>query len=706
MESDNTDSSESGMSDSWSVIETQAELDGEPGKQDLVERDIENIEDIASNSSDGESLEVIEEDITAHVEYMSDEETDGFSVISDSDCPVDRTFSDEIEWAPWATNKRKIYVHCCNPVLNSWLNFILIMVLATVAGLGLGHFIGSQENQFYPNELSKLQKMKSYNSPRDKVKLELQAQTLEVDKLTQSDKSPLELLDVLHKSEKDALESAQMSDTRTNELLDIMQKFSERTNYLLELVEQYDGRTKELLEFVQKPDERTNDLLKSVQRSDERTKELLEFVQRSDERTNKLLEFVQKSEERREELLEFVHKSDERAVKTSEFINRYDTIAETWKASANLASKALNNPTLFKFLENGRETYVKTLGQTHSIEINTPQENVKSVIGENSVPFQETMTINKPNKDSKIVPANNVKTVIIRESDDQTADPSKNVFVNVTKAQIVDNEQPKETGPLRANETNANEYIDKINKQVESNENLSEDESPKQSSWLERVSNLVLALTPNENCRVTPLMELAESFEQSLNNLKKSIASGEPSKLLEKMKISAKKAQETASNLIHDVNMIQTLEKYTKTDLLAKSTLAAKRIQIHKNIRKSLARGAMTENIQKSLTKEVITENIQKSLTKDTMTENIQKTLTENIQKSLTKGTMTENIQKSLTKGTMTENIQKSLTQGTMTENIQKTLTKGMMPLITSETDINTPKNHVMKVSITKNQTV
>ncbi|CAG2060298.1 unnamed protein product [Timema podura] len=504
---------------------------------------------------------------------MSDEETDGFSVISDSDCPVD----DEIGWTP---NKRRIYVHCRNPVLNSWLNFILIMVLATAAGLGLGHFIGSQENQFYPSELSKLQKMNSYNSPRDN--LELEAQTLEVDKLTQSDKNPLELLNVLHKSEREALELAQMSDTRTNELLDIMQTFSERTNYLLEHVEQYDGRTNELLEFVQKSDERTKELLEFVQKSDERTKELLEFVQNTDERINDLLESVQRS--------------DERTIKTSEFINRYDTIAATLKSSANLASKALNNPALFKYLENGQETYVKTLGQTHSTEINTPQENVKSVIDEKSVPFQDTMTINKPDKDSNIVPTNNVENVLKMEPGDQT-DLSK----NVTKAKIVNNEQSKETGPLRVNKTNVNEYFDKINKQVDSNKDLGEDESPKQSSWLERVSNLVLALTPDENGSVTPLMELAESFEQSLNNLKKSIASGKPSELLEKMKISAKKAQETASNLIHEVNMIQTLEKYTKTDLLAKSTLAATRIQIHKNIQKGLTKGATTENIRKGL---------------------------------------------------------------------------------------------------------
>nr|CAD7456185.1 unnamed protein product [Timema tahoe] len=636
MEFDNTDSSsESGMSDSWSVIEKQAELDDEPVKQYLVERNTEDIEDIASNSSDGESLEVVEEDITAHVEYMSDEETDGFSVISDSDCPVD----DEIGWA---LNKRRIYVHCRNPVLNSWLNFILITVLATVIGLGLGHFIGSQENQFYPSELSKLQKTNSYNSPRDN--LELEAQTLEVDKLTQSDKNPLELLDVLHKSEREALEFAQMSDTRTNELLDIMQTFNERTNYLLEHVEQYDGRTNELLEFVQKSDERTKELLEFVQKSDERTKELLEFVQKTDERINDLLESVQRSDERTHKLLEFVPKSDERIVKTSEFINRYDTIAETWKSNANLASKAFNNPALFKYLENGRETYVKTLGQTHSTEINTSQENVKSVIGENSVPFQDTMTINKPNKDSNIVPTNNVENVLKRESGDET-DLSK----NVTKAKIVNNEQSKETGPLKANKTNVNEYFDKINKQVDSNKDLGEDESPKQSSWLERVSNLVLALTPDENGSVTPLMELAESFEQSLNNLKKSIASGKPSELLEKMKISAKKAQETASNLIHEVNVIQTLEKYTKTDLLAKSTLAAIRIQIHKNIQKGLTKGAMTENIRKGLIKETMTENIQKCLTKGATTENIQK--------CLTKETKTENIRKGLTKEATTENI-------------------------------------------------
>ncbi|KAJ8878468.1 hypothetical protein PR048_019046 [Dryococelus australis] len=70
---------------------------------------------------------------------VSDVDNDCFSVISNCSSMIEDAASDNIEWN---TSKLQTYVHRRNCLLNARLNFVLVVAVAAVAGLGVGHFIG------------------------------------------------------------------------------------------------------------------------------------------------------------------------------------------------------------------------------------------------------------------------------------------------------------------------------------------------------------------------------------------------------------------------------------------------------------------------------------------------------------------------------------------------------------------------------------
>lgn len=63
-------------------------------------------------------------------------ETDGISVISESDDLAEEVLDNDI------LIKEKKYIHHPNKKINTILNIILAMTVASVLGLGIGHYLG------------------------------------------------------------------------------------------------------------------------------------------------------------------------------------------------------------------------------------------------------------------------------------------------------------------------------------------------------------------------------------------------------------------------------------------------------------------------------------------------------------------------------------------------------------------------------------
>ncbi|XP_063232772.1 uncharacterized protein LOC134536786 [Bacillus rossius redtenbacheri] len=133
--------SDSDVSDGWSMVD--AAVPSESGSA----KDVSDNESVNCNASDGESLEIIQEEDDERkqfIESVPDVDNDCFSVISNcSSMVMENAAADSIEWN---TSKLQTYVHRRNGLLNARLNFIVVVAVAAVAGLGIGHFIGSQEN--------------------------------------------------------------------------------------------------------------------------------------------------------------------------------------------------------------------------------------------------------------------------------------------------------------------------------------------------------------------------------------------------------------------------------------------------------------------------------------------------------------------------------------------------------------------------------
>lgn len=147
-------SSESDIADPWSIIDRDS---CEP-EDILVDRVVKDTDSISGEPSDGESLEVIDEEEKHEDEYKdADVETDGISIISESER------SNDLEQPlSLAVSKEKKYLHHPNTYLNTRLNVLLALSFAAVTGLGLGHFLGLQEecpflNESTTNLLTKLQ---------------------------------------------------------------------------------------------------------------------------------------------------------------------------------------------------------------------------------------------------------------------------------------------------------------------------------------------------------------------------------------------------------------------------------------------------------------------------------------------------------------------------------------------------------------------
>jgi len=147
-------SSESDIADPWSIIDRDS---CEP-EDILVDRVVKDSDSISGEPSDGESLEVIDEEEKHKDEFRdADVETDGISIISESERSND--FEQPLSLA---VSKEKKYLHHPNTYLNTRLNVLLALSFAAVTGLGLGHFLGLQEecpllNESTTNLLTKLQ---------------------------------------------------------------------------------------------------------------------------------------------------------------------------------------------------------------------------------------------------------------------------------------------------------------------------------------------------------------------------------------------------------------------------------------------------------------------------------------------------------------------------------------------------------------------
>ncbi|XP_069693006.1 uncharacterized protein [Periplaneta americana] len=167
-------SSESDISDPWSIIDRDS-CEPEEIPRDISSKDKDSV---SGEPSDGESLEVIEEE-GKHEEYKdADMETDGMSIITESE------INEELEHSiSLSVSKERKYLHHPNTYLNTRLNVLLAISFAAVTGLGLGHFIGLQEecpllnestqaviaklqedNEFLRNEIAKLIEEKTVTS--------------------------------------------------------------------------------------------------------------------------------------------------------------------------------------------------------------------------------------------------------------------------------------------------------------------------------------------------------------------------------------------------------------------------------------------------------------------------------------------------------------------------------------------------------------
>ncbi|KAJ9598865.1 hypothetical protein L9F63_026599 [Diploptera punctata] len=124
-------SSESEISDPWSLVDRDS-CDENSGVNS-------GVGSVCGELSDGESLEVIDEE-DQHEVPETGVDTDGVSIITDSEIneELDQTL-------PAALSKEKKYLHHPNTCLNTRLNVLLALSFAAVTGLGLGHFLGLQE---------------------------------------------------------------------------------------------------------------------------------------------------------------------------------------------------------------------------------------------------------------------------------------------------------------------------------------------------------------------------------------------------------------------------------------------------------------------------------------------------------------------------------------------------------------------------------